>query len=166
MKMFSPFLLSVTVGCVLASSLFAADEQPAAKGKKKAKKAPATPAAFKLPDAIQLTAEQQTKVDELKTEYSDKLREATQKVNDVYTAEQLAALQAARKTAVAEGKKGKELKAAVEAAVQLSDEQRKKRDEAQTQLSALQKEVRQKLVALLTDEQKEHIKVKAKKKNA
>lgn len=164
MNAFSRFVLALAVGCVLASAAFAADEQPAAKGKKKGKKAAATPAAFKLPDAISLSAEQQTKLDELKTQYVDKLREAMKKVNDVYTAEQRTAVQSARKTAAAEGKKGKQLKAAVEAAVQLSDDQKQKLSEAQSQLMALQKEVRGKVVGLLTDEQKELVKPKGKKK--
>lgn len=165
MKVIARTVFGLSLALYLASASFGADEQGAAKGAKK-KKAPQTPAVFKLPDAVALTAEQQTKLDELKTQYTDKLREAAKKVNDVYTAEQQAAVQAARKAAVAEGKKGKQLKAAVDAAVQLSAEQQEKLTGAQKELGALQKEVRQKIIGLLTDEQKEHVKVKAKGKKA
>ena len=103
-------------------------------------------------------------MDELKTEYAGKLQDAMKKVNEIYTPEQRKALREARKTAAAEGKKGKQLKEAVDAAVEISPEQKQTLADAQKALRGLQMEVRGKVVALLTDEQKEHIKVKAKGK--
>ena len=142
----------------------AAEAQNAKAGKKgKKAKAKATPAAFVLPAEIALSAEQQAKLDELKTQYADKLADAQKKVNEVFTAEQQAARKTARKDAVAAGKKGKELGAAVDAAVQLSDEQKSNLATAQKEARKLQAEVRKQVVALLTDEQKQLLTVKKKK---
>ncbi len=163
MKTIARVIFGLSVICFALSALFVADAQAGPKGGKVAQRVVAFPPVFKLPDAIVLTAEQQTKMDELKTKYSDKLREAAGKVDEIYTNEQRKAMRGARKTAVTEGKKGKQLKAAVEAAVQLSPEQQQKMSDAQKTLTDLQKEVRKQVVGLLTDEQKEHIKVKAKK---
>ncbi|HVX60852.1 MAG TPA: hypothetical protein VHC19_09625 [Pirellulales bacterium] len=164
MKFISRILFGASVACFVASALLGAAVQAAPKAGKKGKKVQATPAAFKLPDAITLTAEQQAKVDELKTEYAGKLQDAMKKVNDIYTPEQRKALREARKTAAAEGKKGKQLKQAVDAAVEISADQKQTLADAQKELASLQKEVREKVVALLTDEQKQHIKVKGKGK--
>jgi len=155
--------LCFSLALLLTSSLLAA-EPGAAKAGKKGKKAPPEPAAFKLPPEITLAAEQQTKLDALKTQYSSKLVDAQKKVNEVYTTEQRKAMMAARKDAQAASKKGKELKASVDAAVQLSDEQKKQLAEAQKDFQKLNTEVRDQVVGLLTDEQKQHIKGKGKKK--
>ncbi|OYV88791.1 MAG: hypothetical protein B7Z73_07760 [Planctomycetia bacterium 21-64-5] len=98
----------------------------------------------------------------MKTQYATKLADAQKKVDEVFTDEQRAARQAARKEAAAAGKKGKELQAAINAAVQLTDEQRQKRGDAEKELKQLTKEVRKQVVALLTDEQKLQIKPKKK----
>lgn len=150
---------------VLALAICAAAEAQDAQAGKQGKKAKAkaTPAAFVLPAEITLSAEQQGKLDELKQQYETKLADAQQKVNGVFTAEQKAARKAARKDAVAAGKKGKELSAAVEAAVQLSDEQKANLAAAQKEARKLQAEVRKQVVALLTDEQKQLLTVKKKK---
>lgn len=163
MNTIARMIFGLSVACFALSALFAAEAQAAPKGRKVAQRVAAFPPVFKLPDAIVLTAEQQAKIDELKTKYSDKLREAVRKVDEIYTDEQHKAMRGARKAAVTEGKKGKQLKAAVEAAVQLSPEQQQKMADARKVLTDLQKEVRKQVVGLLTDDQKEHIKVKAKK---
>lgn len=139
----------------VTASLFAED-QVKAKKKKAAKPAP-VPAAFKLPKDVSLTAEQQAKLDELKTQFAGKLADAQKKVADAYTEEQRAAQKTARQDAVAAGKKGKELKAAVTAAVQLTDEQQQKLTVAEKELKQLSKEVRKQVVGLLTDEQKQQL---------
>jgi hypothetical protein len=142
----------------LATSLIAADEAKPKKGKK-AKAAPVS-AAFKLPNGITLTADQQAKLDELKTQYATKLADAEKKISDVYTEEQRTQQTAARRDAMAAGKKGKELKAAVDAAVKLTDEQQKKLADAQKDQKQLTKEVRKQVVAMLSDEQKQQLKGK------
>jgi hypothetical protein len=152
------------VGALVLAMCVAAEAQNAKAGKKgKKAKAKPTPAAFVLPAEITLAAEQQAKLDELKTQYADKLTDAQKKVNDVFTADQQAARKTARKDAVAAGKKGKELGAAVDAAVQLSDEQKSNLATAQKEARKLQAEVRKQVVALLTAEQKQLLTVKKKK---
>ena len=150
-------------GALVLAVCMAAEAQNANAGKKgkKAKAAP-TPAAFVLPAEITLSADQQTKLDDLKKQYEAKLVEAQKKVNDVFTADQKAARKTARKDAVAAGKKGKELGAAVDAAVQLSEEQKSNLATAQKEARKLQAEVRKQVVALLTDEQKQLLTVKKK----
>lgn len=153
-----------TLAVVMASFALAAD-QPGAKKGKKAKKAAAaaTPAAFKLPKDISLTAEQQAKLDGVKTQYAAKLTDAQKKIADVYTAEQRTAQQAARKEAMAAGKKGKDLKGAVEASVKLTDEQRQKLSAAESEMKQLTKEIRKSVLDLLTVEQRQSLKGKGKK---
>ena len=145
---------------LLVSATFAKDQATPKKGKK-AKRTP-VPAAFKLANKISLTAEQQAKVDELKTQYASKLAEAQKNIDDLYTEEQRAAQKTARQDAVAAGKKGKELKAAVDAAVVPTDEQRQKLAEAERNRKQLTKEVRKQIIAFLTDEQKQQVKAKKK----
>lgn len=143
-------------GALVLAICVAAEAQNAKAGKKgKKARAKATPAVFKLPAEITLSDEQQAKFDELKTQYASKLADAQKKVNDVFTAEQQTARKAARKDAVAAGKKGKELNAAVEAAVELSDEQKTQLADARKEARQLQVEIKKQVVALLTAEQKQ-----------
>lgn len=116
---------------------------------------PPTPTAFMLPQRLQLTPEQTKKYEEIKAEYGKKLENATKKVSDVFTKEQLEARQRARREALATRKKnGTDVKAAIDAAVKLSDEQQKKLDLAEKELKELTKEIRKKINALMTEEQK------------
>lgn len=149
---------------LLATSAFA-DDQPAATKGKKAKKAPPTPAVFSLPKGVELTPEQTTKFDELKAQYATKFADAQKKVADVFTEEQRATRQAAMKEAKAAGKKNKELKGAVDAAVQLTDDQKQKLATAEAELNQLTKEIRKQIVGLLTAEQRQALKGKDKKQS-
>lgn len=162
MKFFVRSTAFFTLAVLVATALIAEDE-PAAKKGKKAKKTPPTPAAFKLPKGVELSPEQATKFDELKVQYATKLADAQKKVADVFTDEQRASRQAAMKQASAAGKKHKDLKAAVDAAVLLTDEQKQKLAVAQTELKKLTKEIRKGIVGLLTEEQRQAIKGKGKK---
>lgn len=131
---------------------------------KKAKKTRPSPAAavFAVPAAIELTDDQKTKLEELKKEHEPKLTEAFEKRDGVLTAEQKKARADAQKAAKSAGKKGKDAKAAVDAAVSLTEEQKKNLAEAEKSLGELQKTVRGKIQELLTPEQREAI-AKAKK---
>ncbi|MBI5757327.1 MAG: hypothetical protein HZA46_02270 [Planctomycetales bacterium] len=114
----------------------------------------AAAAAFALLKDLDLTADQKEKLAALTKEYTPKLTELSEKVNGILTADQKKARQEAAKEAKDSGKKGKEAKASVDAAIKLTDEQKKQMAEVQPKLEALQKEVREKLIGLLTDEQK------------
>jgi Skp family chaperone for outer membrane proteins len=138
-----------------------ADAAKEAKGKKA--NGQANPV-FAIPKEITLTAEQQTKVDEIKKEQGPKVAELTTKLDAVLTAEQKSARKEATAKNKADGKKGKEAKAAVDEAMKLTDEQKKQQSELQPEFTKLQQSIKEQINGLLTDEQKTHYKVpKAKK---
>jgi hypothetical protein len=153
-------LLSALTLALFAMSLElrAADEAKGEKGKKNA-----AAAAFNLPKTITLSAEQQTKFDELKKSLEPLLAEAIKKEEAVLSAEQRAARETAAKDAKAAGKKGKEIQAAVDEAVKLSDEQKSQLAETHKVVADLQKKAREGVMGLLTDEQKESLKKKKEK---
>lgn len=154
--------LSLVLSFLACSPIAQAQE----KAKKKDRPNAAVEAAFALPKEIELTAEQNEKVAALKKEYTPKLTELSQKINDILTAEQKKARQEASKKAKDDGKKGREAKAAVDEAMKLTAEQKKQMDELQPKLQAMQTEVREKVTALLTDDQKAKLpKKKGAKKN-
>ena len=126
--------LSLTLA--LACSLVLAAD----KAEKKPEKKPASPAAavFAVPKKVTLTAEQQTKVDELR--------------------KQKAARETAARDAKAAGKKGKELSEALNAAVKLTDEQKAQMDTSRKEVAELTKKAKTALMELLTDEQKAQLK--------
>jgi len=160
--MYGRIVLSLAVGLVLVSSLHAAD---AAKPKKK--KGDNIPAqAFSVPKTIELSAEQQTKLDELKKELGPGLAELMAKKNSILTDEQKQAQQAASKAAKDAGKKGKEAKAAVDAAVTLSDDQQKQLAAANEEIKAYQGKIRERINSFLSDDQKAKLKSPKKAKPA
>jgi len=105
---------------------------------------------------VTLTEDQKSKLDALKKEYEPKLKDAYAKQNAL-TPDQKKAGEDAKKAAQAEGKKGKELKAAVAEAVKKTDDQKKQEKEAHKQLSVLEKELREKVMGMLTSDQKAQI---------
>ena len=114
-------------------------------------------AAWDMLKGLNLTDEQKATVKELKKEYRPRFKAA---IDSVLTADQTKARDDAMKTAKAEGKKGHELWQAVRQAVKLTDEQKAKLKEA---IKPLHKDVHEKLLAILTTEQKEQLKQKCEK---
>ena len=106
----------------------------------------------------QLTDEQQAKVKALAAEHAPKINAARQKA--ALSAEQKAARSKALKDNKAAGKKGKEARAAVDAASKLTDEQKAAMDETRKASAAYNAAV----VALLSPEQKQKQGIKAPKK--
>jgi hypothetical protein len=147
------------VAALLAAS-GRADEQ---KAEKKAKpKGEPFAAVFSFPKSIQLDDKQKEAVAGLKKEYTPQLEELRGKRVKIITPERQKAMAEAVKAAKAEGKKGKELNEARLAALKLTDEEKgqlKELDQAQLKLA---KEIGQKKMALLTDEQKASLKPKKK----
>jgi hypothetical protein len=130
-----------------------------AQDKAKPKKA-AGPDLFAVPKTITLSTEQNTKLGDIRAKYQAKAQDLQKQA--ALSADQKAARKKAQDEAKAAGKKGKELQAAVQAAVQLTDEQRKATDE----LAALQKEIKTAISGILTDEQKSLLPGAKKKKAA
>jgi hypothetical protein len=150
--------ITILTACFLAVAFVA----PAVAADKKKKKAPT---AVKVPKGIELTADQKTKVDDLNKEFGPKLVECRKKAAGIITADQKKARAEATKKAKADGKKGKELRAAANAAFAITAGQKAQQAESKKAMGALNKEIRTKFAALLTDEQKAKLKGGKKKKN-
>lgn len=155
-------LLSAGLLIAVAVSVSAQETAKEAKAKKKA--AGATNPVFAIPKEITLTEEQQSKLEEIKKEQGPKVAELTAKIDSVLTDEQKAARKEAAAKAKADGKTGKDAKAAVDEALKLTDEQKKHRDELQPQFAKLQLSIKEQINDLLTDEQKTHYKLPKPKK--
>ena len=124
---------------------------PAVAADKKKKK---TPVAVKVPKSIELSAAQKTKLDALNKEFGPKLAECKAKAGSIVTKDQKKARVEALKKAKADGKKGKELRAAADAALALTADQKAQQAETKKAMMVLNKEIKTQFAAILTDEQK------------
>lgn len=150
-------VLTLAVALLMASPLLAG---PKKGGEKKEKKAPQCPAAQrieKMVAGLTLADDQKAKIGEIGKEFGPKLAEVMKKM-DVLTPEQKKAKADAAKAAKAAGKKGKEAQAAIDAAVNLTEEQKAKIAEAKKEMAPLEKDLCEKVTAVLTPEQKEQLK--------
>ena len=149
-------VLVLALATLIAWPLFAAEP----KKKERKKKPPPCPAAKQVDGMVRtltLTDEQKTKLDEIKKEFGPKLMAAMKKM-DVLTPEQKKAKAEAAKKAKEAGKKGKEAREAVDAAVNITDQQKADMAEAKKEMGAIGKELKEKVMAVLTDEQKQRLK--------
>jgi DNA gyrase inhibitor GyrI len=122
--------------------------------KKKAAKKPSVPNQFRLPPEITLNAEQQKKLDELMATYGPKLQAIEKQRAAIFTEEQRKAGSEARKNAEAAGKPSKEVTQAADDAMKLTPEQKTKLDAIRKETSPISKEIRGKILDILTPEQK------------
>jgi len=149
-------LLVLTLAVLIATPALAADK------KKKGRKAPI---AVKVPKGIELTADQKKEVAAINKEFGPKLAEVQKKIRSVITPEQRKARSAASKKAKADGLKGKAARAEVQAALNLTDDQKTEMKDLNKERQGVLKAARAKFVELLTDEQKAKLpKKKGKKK--
>jgi hypothetical protein len=133
--------------------------------KKKAAKKPSVPNQFRLPPEITLNAEQQKKLDELMATYGPKLQAIEKQRAAIFTEEQRKAGSEARKKAEAAGKSSKEVGQASDDAMKLTPEQKSKLATVRKETSPLAKEIRGKVLDILTPEQKsQYEKAEQKKK--
>lgn len=148
--------LATVAMLVLAAPLHAEDAKKADKAAKGAakKQAEALDAVFMFPKVVEPSEEQKTKLAALRTELGPKLTEAQKAVATVLTPEQRQIRRDTSKANKDAGLKGKEARAAVMAAMKLTDEQKKSLDTAEKAQAEVRKEIDEKIVALLTDEQK------------
>jgi hypothetical protein len=147
-------VLILVMALLIASPLLAADKK---RGAKKAPPCPAAQRAEKMLEGVTLTADQKAKLAEVTKECGPKLAECMKKMN-VLTPDQKKAQEEATKAAKAAGKSGKELFAAVAASVKLTDEQKAKMAEARKEMAPIEKDLREKVLAILTDDQKAQVK--------
>lgn len=160
----------ITMALILACTVSVDAAEKGAK-KKKGKKQGVRIQALNLPATVELTAEQKEQVASLKKEYTPQFAALMKKNREILTADQRTARRDAVKKAKEEGKKGKELRAAVSSAIKLSDDQSKQMKEVSKEMKKLNGEVRGKLSKILTADQLAKIKkpakgAKKKKKNS
>ena len=161
-------VLTLTLALLVSATAFADKgdaKADAKKGKKgAAKKFDPTARFFAVPKGVKLSEEQQTQLTDIQKEYSAKVKDAFGKMRDAVPKEKQQARAKARKEAMAAGKKGKELQKAIASAVDLTEEEQKAVKDAQQELQALGKEIKGKVLGLLTAEQKAALKKNAPKK--
>jgi Spy/CpxP family protein refolding chaperone len=135
---------------VFAGSLFAQEQG------KRPQRGPGGPGGFRsptqLPDSLNVTDEQKAKLAEIEKKYADKLKSAGDKakLTEEQTAKQREAFGKFRES----GKSFAEFQAEVAKTLNLTDDQKKGREE----MTALRAEITKEVEALLTDEQKTKLK--------
>lgn len=154
-------VLALAVSLVMVGQLSAGDDQKAREGRR-----PRHPMAgpWMMLKGLNLTADQKAKVEEIKKAYAPKFKEGRKKFESILTEEQQKARAEARKAAEAAGKKGREVWQEVRAVVKLTDQQKAQLDEARKAGQAMRQEIREKIMALLTPEQKEQLRKERKER--
>jgi len=112
---------------------------------------------FGLVSRLNLSEEQKAKIEQLRKEYEPKLAELRAKLDSILTEDQKKAREEAIRKAKEAGKTGRELAEAIRNAFQLTEEQQNKMKEVRSQMAQLFQEIREKLMGILTDEQKAQI---------
>jgi acetyl esterase len=103
---------------------------------------------------IEFSKDQKAKVEEIRKEFVPKLTENQGKWDGVITEEQQKARRDAFQKARDAGKRGRELQELVTAAIKFTNEQKKQRVTIQEERNKLLGQIRKKLAAMLTDEQR------------
>ncbi len=109
-------------------------------------------------EGLDLTAEQKEKLGAVRKDLGPKMGEAFGKLKDIFTDEQQAAAEKVAKKAREAGKEGRAMMIAIEAAVKVTDEQKKKLDKVAAELQLVQREAFRKTMAVLTAQQKATVK--------
>ncbi len=113
---------------------------------------------FTFPKTITLADDQQKKIDDLKKEYTPKLEELKKKADTILTPDRVKAQKEAIDKAKSDGKKGKELAEAGQAALKLTEAETKDLADTKAAQGKLMAEINKKKTDLLTDEQKKLLK--------
>ena len=156
MKHTARIVLTLSMVVLLGSSLLAAEGQKKGKRDKKGQQQRKPSVTRTLPKEVVATfsVEQKEKFALMDKEFGPKLAEFAKKRAAILSPEQRKAQNDARKVATEAGKKGKELREAVDAATNATDQQKKQLAELAKEKAPLDKIIREKVLALLTDEQK------------
>lgn len=112
---------------------------------------------------VGLNEEQQAKMKEIIKGYAGKIMEMRKEQFAAFSPEARKARQEAGKKARAEGLKGKALQEAIDKAAPIKEEVAAKMKEITKKMAGMQKEMREKLMAVLTDEQKAKLPKRGKK---
>jgi hypothetical protein len=121
-------------------------------------------------EALDLSTEQQDQLKQVREELGTKMMAEFEKVQDILSEEQKTVAKDTMEQGRADGKEGRELFQAVEKAVRMTDEQGEKMAQIAKSMKPLQQQLRRKVMATLTAEQKAEVQAKvsarAKKKTA
>jgi len=148
-----PLLVLLAIGIFAAAAVQGADE--AAKEQKKGKKRDRDrDVVAKMVENIDLTADQQVKVEEVKREFQPKLADLAKRRRAIMTEDRRAKEKELRKAAKESGKKGKEVRAELEAALGLSPAEREQMATIEREERQLRGEIISRIRAFLNDEQK------------
>jgi Spy/CpxP family protein refolding chaperone len=148
-------ILSLALVAALVSPLAAADKSAADKNLKNVKAGKKGGlAGLALPKGVELSAEQQAKLKPIQDEAAAKLAELQIQIDAILTPERKAAQAEAMKKAQAEGKDKKEASQAAQAALALKADESAKLKQLGQESGAILKDAREKLNAILTEEQK------------
>lgn len=145
MRSIAKCFLLVAMAALMTVPMFAAEDGKKGKGKGKGRRPQAGAQLMKQLEKAELSDEQKGKVKEVIAKYAKEIAEAQKGVGDARKA-----IGEARKKALDDGKKGKELAAAINA-VELTADQRA----ALTKSRELNVKMRQEIGKLLTPEQRE-----------
>ena len=146
-------LICLTLVAVLATSAIADDNQKKGKGKKRARKSPT--ATQRLVAKIELTDEQKTQIGAINKQFSERFTALRTEMASLLTPEQKKAQRAANKAAKEAGQKPREARKAVDAALNLTEEQQSQRKEFRGKQQQLNVEIITALKGVLTAEQQE-----------
>ncbi len=142
-------MMLLALVAVMAAPLAAQEKKKGKKGRKNQERGGVLTQLMKQVEKAEPTAEQKEKIKEITGKVEAELKELQAAVK--LTPEQLKAQREARAKAEADGVKGKEMRDAVDAAMNLTEEQKAVRAKFQKQMA----EVRQQIVGLLSAEQVE-----------
>ncbi|WP_425618849.1 hypothetical protein NA78x_002565 [Anatilimnocola sp. NA78] len=159
---YSKCLVALAVFACIALALRADAQNDGKKGKKNAD--PTAAMAKKL-ESAELTADQKAKYEVIAKEHAPKLKAAQDKVNALLTPEQIKARNEAMKANKQAGTKGKAAQEAVDAALKLTDDQKKAKADADKELRDVQGAFSKAVAGILTDAQKATTKIGGGKKN-
>jgi len=151
------------LGCVLAAIAVTPAFAAGKKNKKQDRHDPVASIKKKLASA-DLPTDAREKADKVIADDGPKLKDAQAKIDSILTTEQKQAQRQAQKEARTSGKKGKDAKADVAAAMKLSDEQKSKLSAAESELKSAQAALVRDLRSALSPEQFAKTGLKTKKK--
>ena len=107
---------------------------------------------------MNLSDDQKAKIAEIRKDYGPKFKALEEKREGVFTADQKKARDEAAKAAKDAGKNRREVAEAGRTAMKLTDNQKTKLADIRKEAAALAKEVREKGMSILTDDQKQQVK--------
>lgn len=148
-------LVCLTLMAAMACTAVADEKEKKGKGKKGERSKPS--ATQRFVGKLELTDEQKTQVAAIDKQFAEKFTANRKAISDILTDEQKKAQQTAIKAAKEAGKKQGEARKEVEAAVNMTDEQKAKRKTVQAEQKKLDAEVIAALKKVLTEEQQEKL---------